>query len=144
MSHVKHVRSMQRRWQTKMIIEIILNVGKFILDLATSGIQANKAKKAQIADDLIQISELLEKVATSLEQDVCAFKECAAVNIATESLIEKIRESVDPELIKLLEENMMDCTLPEKLTACQNRKESAKRLKTASGRFLAAGLLAKY
>lgn len=127
-----------------MIIEFILGAGSLILQVIDKGFACNKAKKAKISEDLFEISEILGRIAVDLERDICPFTECSAMSTITESLLEKIRGSVDPELVVQLEEALSHFSEVDQLHACENRKETAVNLKNAAGRFLAASMLAKY
>lgn len=127
-----------------MIIEFILGAGSLILDIIDKGFSTSKAKKASIAQDLLSISEILSKIASDLDRDVCPFSECSTMNTLTQSLMIKIRGSIDDDLVKILEETLDKFNRIEELNACQDRKGTAKQLKIAAGRFRAASLMAKY
>lgn len=127
-----------------MIIEFILGAGSLIVDIIGKGFANNKSKRADVSEDLLNISEILEKIAGELEQNRCPFMECSAMNVLTKTLIEKIENTIDSDLTKMLEEALEHFSHVEEFNACENLEETAKHLKIAAGKFLAASLMAKY
>lgn len=144
MKLVKHTL-LSLKTRLTLIIDIVLKIGSFIIDFATKCSTETRQKKNEIAKDLLQISEILEQMGDSFDKAECSYLNCSALSVLAKSLVNKIQDSLDKDMVMLLTENM---ELLEKMRSspevCEDKKKSSKDLKMAAGRFFAASLMVKY
>jgi hypothetical protein len=120
-----------------------LDIIKVILDISNKKQQIKENKKLKISDVFLQISQLLDETADSLENDIYPLGSCFKMTALSEDFLITIKEDIDDETWNKLSRMLYESCRLEKEYANRNDKETIETIRQTSAHFHAQSLIFK-
>jgi len=124
------------------MITTLIETGKFIISIVRKIKIDDKERKKEVSDALMEISQLLYNVVTSLKNDVYPTGSCEAMHDLAQRLHEKIYTLLDDRTCTELIDMLKESSNMEMLYSIRDESVIQHVEKTA-GRFYSAALLIK-
>lgn len=124
------------------MIDLVIKAGQFVYDFFNKERISEIEDRKRVAELLKSISDLLDSVATDLNNDIYPHGKCEAMRVLVQGLMEKLTHTLEPEKTKELYNTLMSVTELERMYAERNNDTIIQLQKTA-GKFYGASLLIK-
>jgi hypothetical protein len=120
-----------------------LEIIKFIIEIVKGDALNSAQEKEKLSEFLLQISDLLQETALSIESGVYPHGSCAALSSCSNSIMDILKDKIEAEKGEKLAKTLDEACIVEREWAFRDDSITIKKLLEASGEFRAAAMITK-